>query len=81
LPSATAQNVTGKQNSTGSYKLVADGATSVSRLLTSSGFGTVLAVTTKTAHDIDKTNGHHRLYVALPSERQACHCIAVVLQF
>ena len=48
LPSATAQNVTGKQNRTGSYKLVADGATSVSRLLTSSGFGTVLVITTKT---------------------------------
>jgi hypothetical protein len=38
LPSATAQNVTGKQNRTGSYTLLADGAMSVSRSLTSVGF-------------------------------------------
>jgi hypothetical protein len=48
LSSATAQNVTGKQNRTGSYKLAADGATSVSRLLTWLGFGTMLVVTDKT---------------------------------
>jgi len=48
LSSATAQNVTGKQNRTGSYKLLADGAMSVSRSLTSLGFGTVLVVSTNT---------------------------------
>jgi len=34
LSSATAQNVTGKQNRTGSYKLLTDGAMSVSKSLT-----------------------------------------------
>jgi hypothetical protein len=48
LSSPTAQSITGKQNKTGSYNLLADGAMSVSRSLTSLGFGTVLVVTTNT---------------------------------